>query len=962
MGSAVAVLAACSGSGDVASSGSTGDVIINPPSQGGGGSGGSTQPDGSIDFVGAGCPDSTSEAVTTVNGVDINACVVSGTITQDTRLIAGNTYLLDGNVFVGTDAGPDASNPLAGSAQATLTIEAGAVIAGRNGEDALVVSRGSQLVANGSATQPIIFTSSIDLLDADQGADADDFTATQAASDGESGGSTTARGQWGGIVINGRAPINDCQDSAAAPGTDACEKDGEGGSGLFGGSTTNDNSGTLSYVRVQYAGFLFSTEDELNGIAFQGVGNGTTVSNIQVHNNADDGVEFFGGSVNARNIVITGAGDDSIDWTDGWTGSLQYAVVVQTEGDANRGIEGDNRGGDNGIAPQSNPSLANLTFITNFDGDAPDGADDGIKVREGTAGMIANAIVVGYVGDGFDYDVPGDFSAAFPNEGPEGRPTLVSSFVAENGSPFDGDGAAIFNASGAGNVAAAGSTLNGLFSGDEEQAVAAADLSANPFFDNVDYIGAFADDVQDIAQSWLDGWTLETPFPASGDLGCPAGTTESDTAVPAGRSEARVCTLPPVIASDMTLTRGNLYELDGSTFIGTDAGPDPENPLAASRQVSLTVDPGVTLFGLNGEDALVVTRGSQLFSNGTATSPVVMTSLQDLQGTATATSRGQWGGLVINGRAPINDCQDASVDPTTDPLECEKDGEGGSGLFGGNDPADDSGNLSYTRIQYAGFLFSTEDELNGIAFQGVGSGTDVDYIQVHNNSDDGVEFFGGTVNAKHVVITGAGDDSIDWTDGWQGNIQYAIVKQTAGDANRAIEGDNRGGDNGIEPQSMPWIANFTFVTDFGGDVPDGADDGIKVREGTGGRLSNGVVVNYVGDGFDFDTPADFSGSWPTAGDPPSLLSTYVAGNGSAADSDGAAIFNAAGAGNVAGTDATLLSDSDGTGVPLLLNAEAEAVTAADTARPGTDFFDDVDYIGAVDGDADNWYVGWTFGL
>jgi len=118
-------------------------------------------------------------------------------------------------------------------------------------------------------------------------------------------------------------------------------------------------------------------------------------------------------------------------------------------------------------------------------------------------------------------------------------------------------------------------------------------------------------------------------------------------------------------------------------------------------------------------------------------------------------------------------------------------GEGSSGLFGGNSETDNSGNLLYTRVSFAGNLINDEDELNGIAFQGVGNGTVVDFIQVHNNADDGVEFFGGTVNVKHVVLTGNGDDSMDWTDGWTGKAQYVLIDQADDAGDRAIEGDNR---------------------------------------------------------------------------------------------------------------------------------------------------------------------------
>ena len=108
------------------------------------------------------------------------------------------------------------------------------------------------------------------------------------------------------------------------------------------------------------------------------------------------------------------------------------------------------------------------------------------------------------------------------------------------------------------------------------------------------------------------------------------------------------------------------------------------------------------------------------------------------------------------------------------------EGEGNTGEYGGGanpDNTDSSGTFEYVVVEYAGKLITTEDELNGIAFQAVGSGTTVDYVQVHMNQDDGMEFFGGTVNATHIVLSGIGDDSIDWTSGYTGKIQYAIIHQ-----------------------------------------------------------------------------------------------------------------------------------------------------------------------------------------
>ena len=120
----------------------------------------------------------------------------------------------------------------------------------------------------------------------------------------------------------------------------------------------------------------------------------------------------------------------------------------------------------------------------------------------------------------------------------------------------------------------------------------------------------------------------------------------------------------------------------------------------------------------------------------------------------------------------------------------EREGEGETGLFGGDDPNDSSGVLSYLRVEFAGVRFTEEDELNGIALQGVGSGTVVKYVQVNRNADDGIEFFGGTVNAEYVLLTGIEDDSFDWTFGWNGHVANAVAWQGLAVADHGIEADN----------------------------------------------------------------------------------------------------------------------------------------------------------------------------
>lgn len=929
-GSALALLSACS-EADVASAGNPGPVTV-------GGGGGAPTPGGAtaLNFIpAAGCPAGTESRNQTVGTTVIDVCALAGgTITTDVSL-PQNVYAIDGAVFVGND----------NANSATLEIAAGSVLYGISGNDYIVISRGSQIDAQGTPTAPIVFTSANDVSEASNEAEV-----TAVVSDAASNGNAEANGEWGGLVISGNAPINDCNDDVQPGGRVDCIKFGEGQSGPFGGADTTDNSGTLRYVRVQYAGFRVNDEDELNGIALQGTGSGTTVEFVQVHNNLDDGIEWFGGNTNVRWAVVTGAGDDSFDWTDGWQGNVQFAVVQQSDARGDRGIEADNRNGTNDDMPRSAPNFANYTFVGT--------QDTGMVLRRGTAGDYINGIITGFQDAGIDID--DDATAALVGTGELTFNSLLVAGNAENLETDDdaGDAATVaaFNAD-PNNTTAAGVTLDGLFPGPTEEAVTAADPTTfDPFMMSADYVGAFEPGTTATsAGNWAANWTVGLPFDQAD--ACPAGTVETNTAVPAGRSEERVCLLSSStnITEDITLTRGNLYQLQGAVFIGEDN----------ANSARLTIDPGVTVFGISGNDYIVISRGSQIFSNGTPNAPVVLTSFADINGQntgANSDANGQWGGLVISGNAPINDCND-DVQPGGR-VDCIKFGEGQSGPFGGADPNDNSGNITYTRVQFAGFRVNDEDELNGIAFQGVGDGGTYDFIQVHNNLDDGLEWFGGTANASHVVITGAGDDSLDWTDGWQGNLQYAIVVQAAARGDRGIEGDNRNGTNDDMPRSNPTISNYTFIGT--------QDTGMVLRRGTAGLYANGVITGFGDAGIDIDDDATAALVGTDELNFRSLLVTangenIESGDGDAGDAAALTAFNETGSNNVDGGTAAagLAVGADDTGITAALvpvpSGNVDAVMPTDPTAFGP-FFQSGSYAGAVEDDADNWYVGWTFGL
>ncbi len=309
-------------------------------------------------------------------------------------------------------------------------------------------------------------------------------------------------------------------------------------------------------------------------------------------------------------------------------------------------------------------------------------------------------------------------------------------------------------------------------------------------------------------------------------FGCGDDSSPTDSGG-SNNSSGDIVILEGEIAADRTLKSSEGYLLRGAVFVRTGA--------------TLTIESGTTIFGEsvgNPPGTLIIAQGAKIMAEGTAEEPIVFTSDQ-VEG---ARSRGDWGGLIINGRAPLNTGTTAQ-------------GEGNTGTYGGSDPDDNSGVLRYVRVEFAGQEFSPDNELNGIAFQGVGRGTTVEYVQVHYNQDDGIEFFGGTVDAKYVLCTGVRDDSFDWTDGWSGRGQFWIAQQNGADADNGIEADNNGTNNDLTPRSNPTLYNLTIIGDPNG--PE-SDTGLLLREGTAGTIRNAIVLGFNKGGVDVATAATAS--------------------------------------------------------------------------------------------------------
>jgi hypothetical protein len=377
----LAVLTGCS-SGDVNLGVETTD---NSTSTGGGGGNGGANP----------CAQYTANNVVRQGTFDGQNCTYSAdfvgatnplTVDLTIPFIEG-VHVFQDSLFVGTNVNTGAA--LAAGTGPTLTIAAGNTLAWQDSADYLLINRGSRIIAQGTAARPITFTGFTDAV-----------TGTAGPEDVQ---------LWGGVVINGNGITNNCTDAQRA--ANQCHVLSEGAASNYGGANNAESSGILRYVVIKHPGNEVAPDDELNGLTLNTVGSGTTIENLQVYSTYDDGVEFFGGAVNIKNYVALYVRDDSIDFSDGWSGTIENALVIHARGNSNWCIEGDNIGSsrsDQGqpfdTAPISSPVIKNMTCITSqsrqgpTNGTGTHGDSRGVLVRQGARARIEDSIVFGAYG------------------------------------------------------------------------------------------------------------------------------------------------------------------------------------------------------------------------------------------------------------------------------------------------------------------------------------------------------------------------------------------------------------------------------------------------------------------------------------------------------------------------------------------------------------------------------------
>ncbi len=305
-------------------------------------------------FIGCSTSDDTPSSSFVVNPADFKGTIADGEIILNDNIV----YNLTGALIIGDGA--------------SLTIPAGTVIEATGGTGAYIaVAQGGKIFVNGTASNPVIFTS---------------------------GNAVQTPGDWGGLVICGKAPINTVSGGTSTAQSEVADL-------TYGGTISNDNSGSIRYLRLEYTGANFSSVKEFNGVSLFGVGSGTTFEYVQCYHGSDDGFEFFGGTVNTSNLVSFGNEDDQFDWTEGWNGTNTNWYGKISFGKGNRGIEADNYEFGFANTPIANPTITNLTLVGpgSTASSAIYAENQGLKLRRGTRGIFTNVYLTGFA-TGFDVE------------------------------------------------------------------------------------------------------------------------------------------------------------------------------------------------------------------------------------------------------------------------------------------------------------------------------------------------------------------------------------------------------------------------------------------------------------------------------------------------------------------------------------------------------------------------------
>lgn len=424
------------------------------------------------------------------------------------------------------------------------------------------------------------------------------------------------------------------------------------------------------------------------------------------------------------------------------------------------------------------------------------------------------------------------------------------------------------------------------------------------------------------------------------------------------------------ISANTTWSASKIYLLKGFVFV--------------SNNATLTIEPGTIIKGDKAsKGTLVVTRGAKINATGTVDKPIVFTSAL----AAGARTQGDWGGVILLGKAPVNQGNDVKIEGGL--VQPTGKDEKAYIYYGGTDPADNSGTLKYVRIEFAGIAYSVDNEINGLTMGGVGSGTTLDYIQVYRSGDDAFEWFGGTVNAKHLLAIGSWDDDFDTDFGYSGNVQFALAQRVSTVADQSgsngFESDNDGNGSNLTPKTSAVFSNVTILGPIraaNGSFNANFQNGAQIRRNSSMSLLNSVITGYPVGIYIDDTKVTTAGATSTNYTAGSLvlannliygtknteISVSTAGVATALDaairanntfvqgSFGSSLFTAP---YLYASDFGATSNSTLGTANFTLSATSAAATGASfaNAKVSGSFFTQVAYRGAFG--TDNWATGWA---
>lgn len=408
------------------------------------------------------------------------------------------------------------------------------------------------------------------------------------------------------------------------------------------------------------------------------------------------------------------------------------------------------------------------------------------------------------------------------------------------------------------------------------------------------------------------------------------------------------------ITADRTLKTGNTYTMEGVIYVKGGA--------------TLTIEPGVTIKAVKGKTCLVITRGSKIMAVGTASSPIVFTSAEATPG------YGDWGGIVILGKATTN----ASFNSQAGQGEIEGgvNNSDNDGVYGGTDDDDNSGKLKYVRIEYGGYPFQPDKELNSLTMGAVGRGTEIDYVQCSYGYDDAFEWFGGTVNAKHLIAYKGLDDDFDTDFGFRGNIQFAIAFRSPSQnadisGSNGFECDNDASGSTTAPYTAPVFANVTIIgpkETSATTINTNFKRAAHLRRNSRTSILNSVIMGYptgiLIDGSKTATELLGGTTMEIKGVLVAGMNTNKGVDTTGTTSTGLAwttlFTSTAGNSILTNTSDVMLSGAYATGASFNPAAAAgsPAASGAVTSPKLTSFFTPTTYRGAA-GVGDNWWSGWA---